>query len=104
MLIPTIVPTFVPDTNTPCRTPSDGKSRVLLGFSAISGWFRTVSDRYLVPLAGIEPALLAESDFESDASTSSAIGATRPRPERHHVNNRLRRASMEGATPDVDNE
>jgi hypothetical protein len=28
-----------------------------------------------VPLAGIEPALLAESDFESDASTSSAIGA-----------------------------
>ena len=32
--------------------------------------------RFLVPLAGIEPALLAESDFESDASTSSAIGAT----------------------------
>jgi hypothetical protein len=36
----------------------------------------------VVPLAGIEPALLAESDFESDASTSSAIGArakrTRP--------------------------
>ena len=30
----------------------------------------------MVPLAGIEPALLAESDFESDASTSSAIGAT----------------------------
>jgi hypothetical protein len=29
----------------------------------------------VVPLAGIEPALLAESDFESDASTSSAIGA-----------------------------
>ena len=29
----------------------------------------------MVPLAGIEPALLAESDFESDASTSSAIGA-----------------------------
>lgn len=28
-----------------------------------------------MPLAGIEPALLAESDFESDASTSSAIGA-----------------------------
>ena len=32
-------------------------------------------DVELVPLAGIEPALLAESDFESDASTSSAIGA-----------------------------
>ena len=29
----------------------------------------------MVPLAGIEPALLAESDFESDASTCSAIGA-----------------------------
>ncbi len=29
----------------------------------------------MVPLAGIEPALLAESDFESDASTNSAIGA-----------------------------
>ncbi len=33
----------------------------------------------MVPLAGIEPALLAESDFESDASTSSAIGARRPK-------------------------
>jgi hypothetical protein len=32
-------------------------------------------DVNVVPLAGIEPALLAESDFESDASTSSAIGA-----------------------------
>jgi hypothetical protein len=34
-----------------------------------------VLDVEMVPLAGIEPALLAESDFESDASTSSAIGA-----------------------------
>jgi hypothetical protein len=31
----------------------------------------------LVPLAGIEPALLAELDFESSASTNSATGATR---------------------------
>ena len=31
----------------------------------------------LVPLAGIEPALLAELDFESSASTSSATGAHR---------------------------
>ncbi len=31
----------------------------------------------VVPLAGIEPALLAELDFESSASTNSAIGATR---------------------------
>ena len=30
----------------------------------------------LVPLAGIEPALLAELDFESSASTNSATGAT----------------------------
>src|SRR3984885_1582783 len=31
--------------------------------------------RTLVPLAGIEPALLAELDFESSASTNSATGA-----------------------------
>ncbi len=36
----------------------------------------TRNKKRVVPLAGIEPALLAESDFESDASTSSAIGAT----------------------------
>jgi hypothetical protein len=29
----------------------------------------------MVPLAGIEPALLAELDFESSASTNSATGA-----------------------------
>ncbi len=29
-----------------------------------------------MPLAGIEPALLAELDFESSASTNSATGAT----------------------------
>ena len=38
---------------------------------------RSPLGRSVVPLAGIEPALLAESDFESDASTSSATGATR---------------------------
>src|SRR5579863_9398395 len=32
-------------------------------------------ERPLVPLAGIEPALLSELDFESSASTSSATGA-----------------------------
>ena len=36
-------------------------------------WMRT--DARMVPLAGIEPALLAELDFESSASTSSATGA-----------------------------
>jgi len=35
----------------------------------------------LVPLAGIEPALLAELDFESSASTNSATGANAPPPE-----------------------
>jgi hypothetical protein len=37
--------------------------------------------RRLVPLAGIEPALLAELDFESSASTNSATGACRDRPD-----------------------
>jgi hypothetical protein len=32
-------------------------------------------NKFLVPLAGIEPALLAELDFESSASTNSATGA-----------------------------
>ncbi len=36
----------------------------------------------LVPLAGIEPALLAELDFESSASTSSATGAHGRHPYR----------------------
>src|ERR1044072_4841781 len=35
---------------------------------------RQIGDR-MVPLAGIEPALLAELDFESSASTNSATGA-----------------------------
>ena len=35
----------------------------------------------MVPLAGIEPALLAELDFESSASTNSATGAFAGRPE-----------------------
>jgi hypothetical protein len=45
-------------------------------FDKAPGWrARTLLTAEVVPLAGIEPALLAESDFESDASTSSAIGA-----------------------------
>src|SRR3954451_11144627 len=36
---------------------------------------RSPKGRSVVPLAGIEPALLAELDFESSASTSSATGA-----------------------------
>lgn len=46
---------------------------------ALRGRLRTLLERawtaQLVPLAGIEPALLAELDFESSASTSSATGA-----------------------------
>src|ERR1700740_1298700 len=38
------------------------------------GW-RMRADGRMVPLAGIEPALLAELDFESSASTNSATGA-----------------------------
>lgn len=38
--------------------------------------------RQLVPLAGIEPALLAEHDFESRASTNSATGARRSKTSR----------------------
>jgi hypothetical protein len=34
-----------------------------------------ISLETMVPLAGIEPALLAELDFESSASTNSATGA-----------------------------
>ncbi len=37
--------------------------------------WRMTADARMVPLAGIEPALLAELDFESSASTSSATGA-----------------------------
>ena len=35
----------------------------------------------MVPLAGLEPALLAELDFESSASTNSATGARRLGPK-----------------------
>jgi hypothetical protein len=42
------------------------------------GKWRMAAEELLVPLAGIEPALLAELDFESSASTSSATGAFAP--------------------------
>ena len=60
------------------RTPTSGAGRPLTltyCFSVISGRFRTPLDGDLVPLAGVEPALLAELDFESSASTNSATGA-----------------------------
>src|SRR5260221_6091610 len=58
---------------------------IFQGFPSIA---RTVADALerartalLVPLAGIEPALLAELDFESSASTNSATGAFGHRPK-----------------------
>ncbi len=43
-----------------------------------------------MPLAGIEPALLAELDFESSASTSSATGARAKRSPRDIERRRAR--------------
>ena len=43
--------------------------------------YESLCEALLVPLAGIEPALLAELDFESSASTSSATGALGRRVE-----------------------
>jgi hypothetical protein len=50
--------------------------RIFTAISMAYGCHRTLSEDEMVPLAGIEPALLAESDFESDASTNSATGAS----------------------------
>ncbi len=47
-----------------------------------------------MPLAGIEPALLAELDFESSASTNSATGAP-AEPVRGDVNYTGTKASMD---------
>ncbi len=49
-----------------------GGTRQGIRESSIKSGFVKVA---LVPLAGIEPALLAELDFESSASTNSATGA-----------------------------
>jgi hypothetical protein len=54
--------------------------------------------KLLVPLAGIEPALLAELDFESSASTSSATGAFRRRGRKAGV---AKPAEYSGRTPGV---
>jgi hypothetical protein len=64
-----------PDTSKTGRTAAASKTRLLpVIIDEIERW-RTRSDARLVPLAGIEPALLAELDFESSASTNSATGA-----------------------------
>lgn len=57
------------------RTARSRKAAENRCFSNGSGQIRTSSEGDMVPLAGIEPALLAELDFESSASTNSATGA-----------------------------
>ena len=47
----------------------------LLLFITVPVHSNLLAKTVLVPLAGIEPALLAELDFESSASTNSATGA-----------------------------
>jgi hypothetical protein len=74
---PTNMSTAFPDTNGRRGTPQDGILCLFTCFYKISEQFRTLSDSELVPLAGVEPALLAELDFESSASTNSATGARR---------------------------
>jgi hypothetical protein len=46
------------------------------GTSSCGNLDQIIDMKILVPLAGIEPALLSEPDFESGASTNSAKGAT----------------------------
>jgi len=57
------------------RTAAKPKMRLVPVFIEESERWRMKADGRVVPLAGIEPALLAELDFESSASTSSATGA-----------------------------
>src|SRR5213595_3073440 len=72
-----------------CLDGLDGSSA---GLAAPS---EAAQQRSLVPLAGIEPALLAELDFESSASTSSATGALGRSPR---LTSRSRR-TIAGAQP-----
>jgi hypothetical protein len=46
------------------------------GIRSCGNLYQIMDVKILVPLAGIEPALLSEPDFESGASTNSAKGAT----------------------------
>src|SRR5438132_14108618 len=63
------------------RTAVKPKMRLVPAVIEESERWRMRADGRMVPLAGIEPALLAELDFESSASTSSATGAfVTPRP------------------------
>ena len=64
----------------PCRWLSHSQARppaFVFASRACRADARLAAANALVPLAGIEPALLAELDFESSASTNSATGAFR---------------------------
>src|SRR6201985_2012362 len=58
------------------RTGAEPKMRLMPVVIGESERWRMRADGRMVPLAGIEPALLAELDFESSASTNSATGAS----------------------------
>src|SRR5437588_12553726 len=75
------------------RTDAKPKIRLVRVVIAENERWRMRADGRLVPLAGIEPALLAELDFESSASTSSATGAFVRPPSR---GNRAKRAEYSG--------
>ena len=79
-------------TTGPFRTAPDRSFDYLSDFMIHSGRFRTRPDYDLVPLAGIEPALLAELDFESSASTNSATGARSGHLECHPARSNLLRS------------
>jgi hypothetical protein len=79
--MPAKVPTVPAAANGRARTRTlcyGFKSLRLFVDMNVCGCRRTKVDSGVVPLAGIEPALLAELDFESSASTSSATGAFAP--------------------------
>ena len=68
------------------RTAAKPKMRLVAVVIEENERWRMRADGVLVPLAGIEPALLAELDFESSASTSSATGAFRLIPAEKRPN------------------
>src|SRR5947209_14166560 len=73
------------------RTTAKQKMRLVTAVIEESERRRMRADGRMVPLAGIEPALLAELDFESSASTSSATGAFSKRPSKQAGRLRSRR-------------
>jgi hypothetical protein len=83
--LPTTLPANHPDTSKNRRTTAQAKTRLMAVFIDENERRRTRADARLVPLAGIEPALLAELDFESSASTNSATGAFAASPETTEV-------------------